>query len=92
MADMSYVKTGIPTQNSQRINKQKLFLKESVHIYKILRVLDITKFHPNIRIVRGLWHMGEISPELGKPPTWKDTIVHTTLRRILRNVHSTSWW
>ncbi len=52
---------------------------EPVYIYKILQVLDITKFHPNIRIVRGLWYTGEISPELEKPLTQKDTVVHTTL-------------
>jgi hypothetical protein len=41
--------------------QQKIFLKEPVHIYNILRVLDITKFHPNVRIARGLWYTGEIS-------------------------------
>jgi hypothetical protein len=92
MADASYVNTGIPTWNIQRINKQKIFLKELVHIYKILRVLDITKFHPTVRIVRGLWYTGEISPELEKPPTRKDTGVHTTLYRILCSVHSASQW
>jgi hypothetical protein len=50
------------------IIQQKIFLKELVHIYKILQVLDITEFHPNVRIVRGLWYTGEISPELEKPP------------------------
>jgi hypothetical protein len=70
--------------------QQKVFLKESVHIYKILQILDITKLHPNVRIVRGLWYMGEISPKLEKPPTWKDTVAHTTSGRILRNVNSIS--
>ncbi len=55
---------------------QKIFLKELVQIYKILRVLDTTKFHPNVRILHGLWYRGENSPELEKPPTWKDTVVH----------------
>ncbi len=73
--------------------QQKIFLKELVHIYKILQVLDITKFHPNICIVCGLWHTGEISPELEKPPTRIDTIVYTTSCRILHGVHSVSqWW
>ena len=92
MADAPYVNTGIPTQNSQCINKQKIFLKESVHIYKILRVLDITKFHPNVPIIRELWYTSEISPELEEPPTWKDTVVHTTSCRILQVVHSASHW
>ncbi len=72
------------------IFQQMIILKELVYIYKILRVLAITKFHPNILIVRGLWYTGEISPNLEKPPTQKDTFVHTTLSRILRNVHSVS--
>jgi len=55
--------------------QQKMFLKEQLHIYKIVQVLDITKFHPNVRIVPGLWYMGEFSPELEKPPTWKDTYI-----------------
>jgi hypothetical protein len=70
----------------------KIFLKELVHIYKILQVLDKNDFPPNVRIVRWLRYLGEISPELEKPPTWKDTVVSTTLRRILRNVHSVSQW
>ena len=61
---------------------QKISLKELVHIYKILRVLDISKFHLNVRIVHGLWYTGEISPKLEKPPTWKDTVVYTSLCRI----------
>ncbi len=48
--------------------QQKIFLKEPVHIYKIIQVLDITKFHPNVRILCGLWYMGEIAPKLKKPP------------------------
>ncbi len=70
--------------------QQKIFLKEFVRIYKILQILDITKFQPNVRIVRRLWYSGETSPKLEKPPTRKDTVVFTTLRRILRNVHSFS--
>ncbi len=69
---------------------QKISLKELVHIYKILRVLDISKFHLNVRIVHGLWYTGEFSTKLEKPPTWKDTVVHATLRRILCSVHSVS--
>ena len=72
--------------------QQKIFLKESVHINKILQVLDITKFPPNVRIVHRLRYSGEISPKLEKPPTQKDMVVHTTLRRILCNVHSISQW
>jgi hypothetical protein len=72
------------------IIQQKIFLKELVHIYKILQVLDVTKFHPNVHIVRGLRCTGEMSPKLEKPPTWKDTVIHTTLHRILRTVHSVS--
>ncbi len=66
------------------------FLKELIHIYKILRVLDMNEFPPNIRIVRRLRYLGEISPKLEKPPTWKDTAVFTTLHRILHNAHSIS--
>jgi hypothetical protein len=43
------------------------FLKESIHIYKILRVLDMNKFPSNVRIVRRLQYLGEISPELEMP-------------------------
>jgi hypothetical protein len=68
----------------------KIFHKESIHTYKILRVLDMSKFPPNVHIVRRLRYLGEISPELEKPPTWKDTVVSTTLRRILRDAHSVS--
>ncbi len=77
--------------NSSNI-QQQIFLRESVHIYKILRVLDITKFHPNVRIVCRLWYTGEMSPELEKPPTRKDTVVFTTTHKILCNVHSVSQW
>jgi hypothetical protein len=63
---------------SELINKLKILFKESVHMYKILPVLDITKFHPSICIVCGHWYRGEISPKLEKPPTWKDTVVYTT--------------
>ncbi len=72
------------------ITRQNIFIKELVHIYKTLQVLDITKIHPNVRILRGLWYMGEISPKLEKPPTQKDTVVHTTLQKILRDEHSVS--
>ncbi len=72
--------------------QHKIFLKESVHIYKILQVFDITKIPPNVRIVRRLRYSGEISPKLEKPPTQKDTVVSTTLRRILRDLHSVSQW
>ncbi len=51
----------------------KIFLKELVHIYKILQVLDTNKFPPSVCIVHKLLYLGEISPELEKPPTWKDT-------------------
>ncbi len=43
----------------------KIFLKESIHIYKIF--LDMNEFPPNICIVGRLWYFGEISPELEKP-------------------------
>jgi hypothetical protein len=72
--------------------QQKIFLKEPLHIYKIIRVLDITKFYPNVRIVCGLWYMGEISPKLKKPPTWKNTVARTILHRIPGNIHSISQW
>ena len=70
--------------------QHKIFLKDLVHIYKILRVLDIIKFPPNVRIVRRLWYSEETSPKLEKPPTWKDTVAHTTSGRILRSVNSIS--
>ncbi len=70
--------------------QHKIFLKELVHIYKILQVLDMNKFLPNVKIVRRLRYSGEISPELEKPPTWKDTVVSTTSHRILGDVHSIS--
>ncbi len=47
------------------------FLKESIHIYKILRVLDVNKFPPNVRIVRRLQYLGEILPKLEKPQLGK---------------------
>jgi hypothetical protein len=68
----------------------KIFLKKSVHIYKILRVLDMNKFPPNVRIVRRLRYLGETSPKLEKPPTQKDTFVSTALHGILWDVHSVS--
>jgi hypothetical protein len=70
----------------------KIFLKESIHIYKILQVLDMNEFPPNVHILRRLGYLGEISPELEKPPTWKDTVISTTLCRILHNAHSVSQW
>ncbi len=70
--------------------QHKIFLKELVHIYKILQVLDMNKFPPNIRIVCRLRYLGEISPELEKHPTQKDAVLSTTLCRILHNVHSVS--
>ncbi len=78
MADTSYVNTGFLRRVANASNiQQKIFLKELVHIYKILQVLDVTNFL-NVRIVRGHWYTGEISPKLEKPPTWKDTVVWTT--------------
>ncbi len=68
----------------------EIFLKELIRIYKILRVLDMNKFPPNVCTIRRLWYLGEISPELEKPPTQKDTVASITSRRILRNVHSVS--
>ncbi len=70
--------------------QHKIFLKESVHIYKILQVLDINKFPLNVRIVHRLWYSGEISPKLEKTSTWRDTVVSITLLRILCNVHTIS--
>ncbi len=70
--------------------QQKIFLKELVHIYKILQVLDIIKFPPNVHIVHRIRYLGEILTKQEKPPTWKDTVVSTTLHGILRNVHSVS--
>jgi hypothetical protein len=75
---------------SHRSNKQKKLLKELIHMYKILQILDIIILHPNICIVRGLWYRGEISPKLENPPTWKDTVIYTTSRRTLCNAHTAS--
>jgi hypothetical protein len=50
-------------------------------------VLDMNKFLP-VRIVHRLRYLGEISPGLVKPPTWKDTVVSTTLRRELYAVYT----
>jgi hypothetical protein len=47
------------------------FLKKSIHIYKVLQVLDMNKFPPNVRIVCRLWYLGEISPKLEKPQLGK---------------------
>jgi hypothetical protein len=57
------------------------FLKESIHIYKITRILDMNKFPPNVHVVRRLRYSGDISQVLEKPgrnftrvgeaPTWK---------------------
>jgi hypothetical protein len=92
MADVSYVDTGIPLRriaNTSNIQPE-IFLKKSIHTYKILQLLDMNAFPPNVHIVRRLRYLGEISPELEKPPTRKDTVVSTTSRRILRNAHSVS--
>jgi hypothetical protein len=77
------------TANASNI-QPKIFLKELVHIYKILQVLDMNKFPLNVHIVRRLRYLGEISPKLEKPPTWKDTVGSTTLHRILCDAHSVS--
>ncbi len=57
------------------------FLKESIHIYKITRILDMNKFPPNVHNVCRLRYLGDISQALEKPgrnftqveeaPTWK---------------------
>ena len=56
------------------------FAKESMHIYKNPRILDMNEFPPNVRIVHRLQDSGEISPNLEKPNlgSRKDTIVPTT--------------
>jgi hypothetical protein len=46
-------------------------LKKSIHIYKIVRVLDINEFPPNVCSVLRLRYLGEISPELEKPQLGK---------------------
>ncbi len=56
----------------------EIFLKELIHIYKNLQVLDMNKFPPHVPIVRTLRYLGEILPKLEKPPTQKDTAVSTT--------------
>ncbi len=64
MADAPYVNTGIPMQKSQRVSKQKIFwiqnqkilLEESVHMYKILWVLNTVGSWPNALLVRRLWY------------------------------------
>ncbi len=43
------------------------FLKESIHIYKITRILDMNKFTPNVHDVHGLRYLGDISQALEKP-------------------------
>ncbi len=43
------------------------FLKESIHIYKITRILDMNKFPPNIHDVRRLQYLEDISQALEKP-------------------------
>jgi hypothetical protein len=49
--------------NASNIQPQ-IFLKKSIHIYKILQVLDMNEFPLNIRIVGRLQYLGEISPKL----------------------------
>ncbi len=44
-----------------------MFPKESIHIYKIPRILDMNEFPPNVCIVRRLQYLGEFSPKLEKP-------------------------
>ncbi len=43
------------------------FLKESIHIYKITRILDMNKFPPNVHNVHRLRYLGDISQALVKP-------------------------
>jgi hypothetical protein len=43
------------------------FVKESIHIYKITRILDMDKFPPNVHEVRRLRYSGDISQALEKP-------------------------
>jgi hypothetical protein len=43
------------------------FFKESIHIYKIPRILDMNELPPNVHIVRGLRYSGDISQALEKP-------------------------
>jgi hypothetical protein len=67
MIILAFLPRNANTSNIQ----QKIFYKESVHIYKILRVLDTTKFHPNVHIVCRPCYTGEITrvgenPQLGK--------------------------
>ncbi len=49
------------------------FLKESIHIYKITRILDMNKFPHNVHNVRRLRYSGDISQaleKLGRNFTW----------------------
>ncbi len=43
------------------------FLKESIHIYKTTRILDMNKFPPNVHNVHRLRYSGDISQALEKP-------------------------
>ena len=61
------------------------------HIYKILQILVMNGFPPNVCIIRSLRYLEE-KTGVGKAQTRKDTIVSTTSHRILRDAHSISQW
>jgi hypothetical protein len=75
MADAPYVNTSIPMYKSQHISKrknfwiQKILLEESVHMYEILRVLDMARSYPNVLFVCRLWYEGERFTQGGKATT-----------------------
>ncbi len=57
----------------------KIFLKESVHIYKILQVLDMNKFPPNI-VDSGTWEKLH--------PSWRSPQLRKILLYLLHHVES----
>jgi hypothetical protein len=81
---------------NQCVSKQKMFwiqkilLEESVHMFKILRVLDMAGSYPKALLVCLLWNKGEDLSKVEKPLPRKDSAAHTTSCRTLPNALSSS--
>jgi hypothetical protein len=59
-------------------------------MYEILQVLDMAGSFQTHSLYVDSGTREKDSPEVEKPPPWKDTVAHTTLRRILRDTHTSS--
>ncbi len=59
------------------------FLKDSIHFYKITRILDMNKFPPNVHNVRRLRYSGDISQALEEPSRNFTQVGEAPTRKIL---------